>query len=112
MRPESETALRHVLESAREIQSLTGGKSLADYEQDKHLRAIVERYFISIGEALSRIGRHDPDLFQTIPGARSIVGFRNVLVHGYDIVDEIQIWSAVTDDLDPLVQSTRTLLGE
>ncbi len=112
MRPESEVALRHVLQSAREIQSVTSGKTLADYERDKHLRAIVERYFISIGEALSRVGRHDPDLFQKIPSARSIVGFRNVLVHGYDIVDEMQVWSAVSDDLGPLVGSIRTLLGQ
>jgi uncharacterized protein with HEPN domain len=72
----------------------------------------VERFFITMGEALNRLDRHDPNLFQTIPGARSIVGFRNVLVHGYDVVDEAQVWSAVTDDLEPLIASIRALLGE
>jgi uncharacterized protein with HEPN domain len=112
MRPESRAALGHILDAAREVQSVTAGKTLTDYEGEKYLRAIVERYFITIGEALNRLSRHDPDLFQAIPGARSIVGFRNVLVHGYDVVEEAQVWSAVTDDLEQLVASIRALLGE
>ncbi len=75
MQPESRAALRHALEAAREIQSVAAGKTLSEYEEDKHLRAIVERYFITIGEALGRIARHDEDLFLRIAEARSIVGF-------------------------------------
>ena len=60
MRPESGAALRQILESAQEIQTVTAGKTLADYERERYLRAIVERYFITIGEALSCISRHEP----------------------------------------------------
>jgi len=112
MRLESRGALTHVLESAREIRSVAAGKTIADYEADRYLRAVVERYFITIGEALSRISRHDPDLFRAIPQARGIVGFRNVLVHGYDVVDEEQVWAAITDDLEQLVAAVEALLIE
>jgi uncharacterized protein with HEPN domain len=112
MRPESRSALIHVLEAAREIRSVTAGKTIAEYEADRHLRAIVERYFITIGEALSRVSRHDPDLFRAMPQARSIVGFRNVLVHGYDVVDEEQVWAAITDELEYLIATAEGLLDE
>jgi len=112
MQPESRIALRHALEASREIQAVTSGKTLSLYEADKHLRAIVERYFITIGEALARIARHDEDLFREISEARSIVGFRNVLVHGYDVIDTEQVWAAVTEDLGHLVGSIEGLLGE
>ena len=81
----------------------SAGKTLADYEADGYLRAIVERLFITIGEALSRIARHDPNLFGDISEARSIVAFRNVLVHGYDLIDAEQVWAAITDDLSPRI---------
>lgn len=110
MRPESRIALGQVLEAAREIQLATDGKSLSDYEADKRLRAVVERYFITIGEGLSRIARHDPELFARIPEGRSVVAFRNVLVHGYDVVDSEQVWAAVRDDLESLVASLAGLV--
>jgi uncharacterized protein with HEPN domain len=111
MRPESRFALGHVLEAAREIQLATEGRSFSDYEADKRLRAVVERYFITIGEGLSRLARHDSELFARIPGGRGVVAFRNVLVHGYDVVDSEQVWAAVKDDLENLVSSVSELLA-
>jgi uncharacterized protein with HEPN domain len=40
------------------------------------------------------------------------VGFRNVLVHGYDVVDEQQVWAAITDELEDLIASAERLLNE
>ena len=111
MRPESRVALGHVLGAAREIQLATAGRTLADYEADKRLRAVVERHFITIGEGLSRIARHDPELFGRIPEGRSVVAFRSVLVHGYDVVDPEQVWSAVEDDLERLAAAVAGLLA-
>jgi len=31
------------------------------------------------------------------------VAFRNVLVHGYDLIDAEQVWAAITDDLSPRI---------
>ena len=111
MQPESRAALRHALDAAHEIQAVTAGRTLLDYEADRNLRAIVERYFITIGEALGRIRRHDVETFLAIPEARSIAGFRHVLVHGYDVVDPEQVWAAVTDDLGPLIEAFEHLLA-
>ena len=40
-----------------------------------------------------------------------IIAFRNVLIHGYDIIDPAIVWSAITDDLAPLLRDVEVLLG-
>jgi uncharacterized protein with HEPN domain len=52
-----------------------------------------------LGEALTVATREDPDLEQAIPDARSAIGLRNRIVHGYDSVDDRIIWHVVQDNL-------------
>jgi uncharacterized protein with HEPN domain len=46
--------------AAEEIRKHTSGRSLSDYQTDQLLRAGVERWFIVIGEALTRLEKLDP----------------------------------------------------
>ena len=36
-------------------------------------------------------------MLEHISGHYRIIGFRNVLVDGYDVIDDATVWSAVTD---------------
>ena len=65
-----------------------------------------------MGEALNRLSREDPELAARIPDIARIVGFRNVLAHGYDIVDDEVVWDAITTDLPELAASVEALLAE
>lgn len=65
------------------------------------LRSAVERQFEIIGEALSQLARADPTLAERVPDLRRIIGFRNVLIHGYDRVDAAAVWRVVEDDSRP-----------
>ena len=47
-----------------------------------------------------------------IPDIGRIIGFRNVLAHGYDVVDDEVVWDAVTTDLPELTASVEALLAE
>lgn len=47
-----------------------------------------------------------------IAGYRRIIAFRNILSHGYDIVDPAIVWSAVEEDLVPLLATVERLLRE
>jgi uncharacterized protein with HEPN domain len=47
-----------------------------------------------------------------IPDLARIVGFRNVLAHGYEIVDDAVVWDAATTDLPTLAACVEGLLAE
>jgi len=94
------------------IQEATKDKKLEDYAADALLRAAVERHFEIIGEAVGRIARAEPGVAAGISGAPQIVAFRNVLIHGYDLIDDEQVWRVVQNDLPSLIETVRELRSE
>jgi uncharacterized protein with HEPN domain len=84
------------------IGSFVRGKSWEDYEGDVLLRSAVERQFEIIGEALNRFSKEDPAAAERIPDLPRIVAFRNILIHGYAMVDDRIVWEVVTTRMDGL----------
>ena len=74
------------------IQRFISGQSYDDYLADEMLRSAVERQFEIIGEALSRLTKIQPELAAQIPDVPRIVAFRNILIHGYAVVDNEIVW--------------------
>ena len=75
------------------------------------LRQAVERNFEIIGEAIRRLEKDDPETAARITDYRRIIAFRNVLIHGYDVIDPAIVWSAVEVDLEPLLADVQVLLN-
>src|SRR5947209_1471150 len=90
---------------------LTAGRTLDDYRADEVLRMAVERKFEIIGEALNRLQKADSALAAQIPQHRQIISFRNVLIHGYDSIDEAVVWKIIQQDLPDLKQQVETMLA-
>jgi len=42
---------------------------------------------------------------------RQIIAFRNVLIHGYDLVDHALVWSAIESQIPNLIRNVETLLA-
>jgi uncharacterized protein with HEPN domain len=63
------------------------------------LRSAVERQLGIIGEALAQLARTDRNIAARIPELRRVVGFRNVLIHGYDRIDDAGVWRVIKGDL-------------
>jgi uncharacterized protein with HEPN domain len=76
------------------------------------VRAGVERKLEIVGEALNRLTRDHPDLASQIPDIERIVGFRNVLAHGYGVVDDEVVWDVITTDLPQLTATVEAMLDE
>ena len=74
------------------IQEFTQGMDSTSYADSALVRSAVERQFEIIGEALNRLSKISPGLAQEVPNLREIIGFRNILIHGYASVDHGRVW--------------------
>lgn len=103
--------LEDIRHAAQRIWEVTTNRRQDDYSTDDFLRAAVERWFIVIGEALSRLEKIDPPAAQQISEYRKIIGFRNVLVHGYDAIDDGVVWQTIQRHLPVLKTEVEGLLA-
>jgi len=76
------------------------------------LRAAVERQFEIIGEALRRLERDAPSVFLSITDGRKIIDFRNLIAHGYDVLDNHNVWQIAKNNLPTLHHETSVLLHQ
>ncbi len=111
MQDETRKHLFDVLQAAKGIREFTSGLTYADYLADAKTQAAVERKFEIIGEALNRIQRIDKSLVTMIPDHDRIITFRNIISHGYDIVNQAIVWDVVQNHLASLEQVVQDLLG-
>ncbi len=110
MNDETRKNLIDVLQAAEEIQDFVCGMDFKAYQNNAVTKRAVERDFEIIGEALNRIKNTDSELLETISGHHRIIGFRNILIHGYDVVDEAIVWQAVTNHLPILMGEVKEIL--
>jgi uncharacterized protein with HEPN domain len=112
MRRETRKYLGDIAQAAELIAQFTAGKTFDDYMADAMLRAAVERQFEIIGEALVQLTKRDPGAAARIGEHQRIIAFRNVLIHGYNNVDNLLVWGIVESKLDPLRRDVTTMLAE
>jgi uncharacterized protein with HEPN domain len=87
MERDARAYLWDVQQAANAIDQFTAGLDVAGYERNALVWAAVERQFEIIGEALNQLSKVAPDLVQRISDRRQIIGFRNILIHGYAAID-------------------------
>ncbi len=110
MQPKAPKLLEDIRDAAAFIGEAVRGKGLADYERDRLLRQAIERNFEIIGEAMNRLAQHDPDTAGRISKHRRIIDFRNLLIHGYDLIDHRLVWSTIDEEVPVLLAEVGALL--
>ena len=109
MKRDARTYLHDIQEAGGHIRAFTKGMSVEGYCKNELVKAAVERKFAVIGEALVRLREDYPSLLEQLSDTEKIIGFRNVLVHGYDIIDDSTVWSAIESNLPILLEEVRAL---
>jgi uncharacterized protein with HEPN domain len=94
------------------IRRFVAGRTFEDYAADEQLRSAVERKFQIMGDALTRTRRDDPDALAHIRDWRDIISFRNIMVHGYDAIDDRIVWGIIHEDLGRLLDDAGSLIRE
>lgn len=84
--------------------------SFSEYtsKQNEDNRLIIERCLITIGEAVNRIKK--VELTNLLNNTKEIIGFRNLIVHSYDSVDDAIVWLIITKHLPLLKKEAENLL--
>ena len=88
----------------------TARKSAQDYRADRAFRSAVERELQIIGEAMLQLDNRFPEIAEQISDHGSIIGFRHVLVHGYDSLNPKTVWNVVETKLEILLSQVSTLI--
>ena len=109
MQPEAPALLWDASNAAGLIATFISGRSFWDYKTDPMLRSAVERQFEIVGEALNKLSKVDLQTAAQIPDLRRVVAFRNILAHGYAVVDDEIVWQLATQRLPELARVVATL---
>lgn len=105
------THLFDIVENCRRINEFVGTMSFESYERNELVKSAVERRFINVGESLSRLKQTDLKMFGMIVDANRIVGFRKVLVHGYESISDQLVWGIIENNLPELQVTCEKLLN-
>lgn len=109
MKERNRLFLGHMLEAIGAIESFTS-EGRAFFMSDLKTQSAVVRQIEIIGEAVKRL---DAEVISAAPTIswRQIAGTRDRLIHGYFKVDLDAVWAMVEQDLAPLKETVRRLLG-
>lgn len=101
-----------MLSSCEFLLEFTKGRTADDYREDRAFRSAVERELQIIGEALMQLDDVRPDIAEQIPDYLNIIGFRHVLVHGYDALNPATVWNVIETKLAPLKDPLQRILKD
>jgi uncharacterized protein with HEPN domain len=84
------------------------GVTLEGFAANDEKRAAVERQVFVIGEAAARLPDDWKQRQPEVPW-RKIVGLRNLLAHGYWVIDADELWDVAHNKMPEFVAALRTL---
>jgi uncharacterized protein with HEPN domain len=102
-------SMRQMLDHAREAIAMAEGRTLAELGDNRVLELALVRLVEVVGEAATRVSPEGRQRYPSVPW-RGVVGMRNRLIHGCDVVDLQILWDTIHADLPRLVQKVERVL--
>lgn len=112
MQPDPIALLKDIRQAIQFITEDTASMTFDMFVRDRRTRQAVERNFEIIGEAMNRLRRRSPELFERFSAARQVIDFHNVVAHGYDVIDYVSMWQTVHQSLPVLRDEVDQFLQE
>lgn len=103
--------LKDILVCIGNINTYLGEKKIFEvYDTNILLQDAVERNLITIGEAMNALLKLNKEI--AITNGKKIIDVRNRLSHGYDEIENLQIWNIIINHLPTLEKEIKELLNE
>jgi uncharacterized protein with HEPN domain len=96
------------MDAIESIMDYTKNMTCEEFTENSLVQDAILRNFQIIGEA----SKHIPEDFKTAyPNIawRHMAGFRDIIIHDYDNLDEISVWRTISEDLPPLCTQLKTI---
>lgn len=103
--------LADIIDACEHIIEVTAGLDADIYLENKTIRRSVERDFQIISEGLIQLRDREPESFAQYQDGAMVIGFRHVLVHQYFDLDYRTVWDTISNDVEPLLRTTHTILA-
>ncbi len=104
-------SIKDMLSHAQEAVELLGEASREELGRDRVMQLALTHLVEILGEAGNRVSQANQQKNPKIPWAQ-IIGMRNRLVHGYDVIDFDILWDTITNDLPPLITTLKEIVKE
>jgi uncharacterized protein with HEPN domain len=102
--------LKDIFDCIEHIEHYLGSpKTFEVYDNSMLLQDAVERNIITIGEAMNALLKMNEKI--SITSSRKVVDARNKLTHGYDEIENLQIWNIIINHLPVLKSEVAILLN-
>ena len=101
--------LQHILDAAIEIMNYTEGIDFDTFSNNSMMYNACVRQLEVIGEASNRLTHEIHEHNPQIPW-RTIIGFRNILIHEYFGVDDKIVWTVIQQEIPSLILNVETIL--
>ncbi len=110
-RHDARVTLLQMQDYAHRAQQAVRGRNVQDLSRDDVLRLAIERALEVIGEAANRLPTEFRAKYPDVEWRR-IIGMRNVLIHGYDVIQHEVLWDTVQQSIPTLLNQITQILRD
>ena len=103
--------LEDILKYAQNVELIVNDISFDEFTKDIRIYYSTMKNVEIIGEAANMLTRHFRETYAGLPW-RQIVSMRNILVHGYAQISDVDLWQTVTNDIQPLREQVQQYLSD